>query len=408
MSMNKFKVQSVLVLLMTFVSMNPLFVALGIKGIYFLSGLVAFNVIFFGIAISRRLTILYGILTLFLITSTISTFLNNSFTPVVYSLFFSVTILSVASISKNQLVFITSIVSKLFYLLVFLAILAVIAHLFGVGPFFQLNYAGGRPISFYLGTFSSASTFVIRPSAIYDEPGAFSFFICIIVVLRSLLKFPEKGSYFLLFGGLITQSIVQVVFIAIFTLWLCFDRLGSLKVKSILKLLASLFMVASLSLIAYQSGILSWNLLRAASFVEIPELNPRYRAYAYILETLQANSGGVWAGFDSNCADRNAYCSDLDIGENILTPLSYGGVLSSWPYYLFIAASFLALLVSHNAILLIGVSLMLAQRPYLLEFPYSSLLALVLFAWFYRYKSSIDSFHKTCDSSEKQLIVKSL
>jgi len=307
---------------------------------------------------------------IFLVTASISSVYNNTPTPAVFALFFVLTFAAVIQTSHATAVRFVEIASRMFAVFIVMALIGVLYHLAGGGPLFSLVNADGRDNAFYLTTFSNAETFIIRPSAIYDEPGAFSFYICMVVAMRSLLGMSRKTSGWLLLGGLITQSITHVMFALLWVAWAALISPGR-KLKSANVFVAGAF-VAAAALI-YWIGVLDWALERALEFYENPWLNPRQRSFDDIVYGLR--EGGFWFGFDPQCTRRLAGCSDL--GENPLTPLIYGGMAAAWPYYLFLLAAFCAPLFSRSGLLYAGIGVLLLQRPYLLEFPYSAVFGLL-------------------------------
>lgn len=81
---------------------------------------------------------------------------------------------------------------------------------FGGEPILIIDNLDGRENGLYLTTLSTFNFFgVIRPSFIYDEPGAFSFILCATVALREVLGCSRKASYLLLIGGLVTFSMTH-------------------------------------------------------------------------------------------------------------------------------------------------------------------------------------------------------
>lgn len=84
----------------------------------------------------------------------------------------------------------------------------------------------GRENALYLTTMTNFWVGnVIRPSYIYDEPGAFSFLLCATVALRELLGKRFWPSLFLMLGGLITLSLTHLLIALLFLT----TRLGFVK-----------------------------------------------------------------------------------------------------------------------------------------------------------------------------------
>ena len=108
------------------------------------------------------------------------------------------------------------------FVLIFLCVGALLSFfyaLLGGAPLWGFPNPDGRENYLYLLSLTnSVWGGFIRPSAIYDEPGAFSFFICSVVTLRVLLGFDKKLTWFLALSGLITFSLAHIIFFVFFAL----------------------------------------------------------------------------------------------------------------------------------------------------------------------------------------------
>lgn len=371
------KFNLILAFILFFLVLNPIFNTFGIKGTYLLAVYLLTVLAKKTIKASEKYILIYLLIVLFLLTSLLSSHYNQTTTPFIFSVFFSITLLSLLQIDYTDAIFFIDKATTLFLYFLIFSLIGVLYHIAGGNPIFSLNNSDGRLNNFYLTTFSNAETFIIRPSAIYDEPGAFSFYICFLVVIRSILGLDEKKTIILLFGGLITQSITHLGFVLIWLIWYLIA-----KKKNLLnfKNFTMIVFIAFLSFIVYTSNIMSWAIERGLDFQENSWKNPRQRAYDEALGAIDSDYNKVIFGFDTECAKRTENC--FLYGENPLTPLGYGGILASWPYYGFIIFSVLSLFFSRNGMLYIGIAFLLLQRPYLLEFPYSSLFALLLIITF--------------------------
>ncbi len=96
----------------------------------------------------------------------------------------------------------------------------------GGPPILTITNLDGRENALYLATMSNTYIAgIIRPSFIYDEPGAFSFLLCATVALREVLGRSRPASYLLMIGGLITLSLTHMLITLIYLLF----RIGPLK-----------------------------------------------------------------------------------------------------------------------------------------------------------------------------------
>jgi hypothetical protein len=111
------------------------------------------------------------------------------------------------------------------------AILGFVYALNGGEPSLTIFNIDGRENGLYLSTMSNTILDgIIRPSFIYDEPGAFSFILCATVALREVLGLKRLPSYLLLIGGLITFSLAHILITFIYLVF----RIGLLKAGAIL------------------------------------------------------------------------------------------------------------------------------------------------------------------------------
>lgn len=122
------------------------------------------------------------------------------------------------------------------------AVVGLVYALGGGQPILSIVNIDGRENELYLTTMSNYNFLgVIRPSFIYDEPGAFSFILCATVALREVLGLPRRPSYLLLIGGLVTFSLIHLLITLIYFAF----RFGVLRTSALVaSLLVSLAPVA--------------------------------------------------------------------------------------------------------------------------------------------------------------------
>ncbi len=362
----------VLCFVVCFMATNPVFLALGLSGFVLLIVLAILTLMSMRVVVSGPYILGYALGAIYLITATCTAAYNATGTPLVFAGFFVLTCVTVIQIEYRVAVIFVELATKMFAIFIVLALIGVVYHGIGGEPLFVLTNPDGRDNSFYLTTFSNTVLLVLRPSAIYDEPGTFSFLICITVALRSLLGMSKRFSTILLLGGLVTQSITHVMFMAIWGAWAI--RSAGIRRKGLSRILEFGLLILSVWMI-YQSGVLDWSIERAIDYYENPWMNPRQRYFDNTLMALKDSPRSLWFGFDQNCIQRLPGCTEL--GENPLTPLIYGGMLAAWPYYAFLLFAFTSPLYLKNGLIYSAVGVLLLQRPYLMEFPYSATLALM-------------------------------
>lgn len=318
----------------------------------------------------------YFLTCFYLLTCSVGSIVNSSITPLLNCLIYIVTIYVITSLPKIYITKIIDFSTKIMILMIILAWLSIAYSILKFPSLFDIG-----DIGFYLFSFSKGlENGFLRPSGLYDEPGAFTFFICSLVICRGMVGYRDYKNWILLIGGLVTQSIVQVLFILCYLIWHIKKR-GVVNLK---KYTSSTFIVlgcAILFFIFFRSSLLEWMVERSLLFINEPLLNPRYRAFQAMLEQLKDNLWAIFFGFDINCINRDASCEAAIFGENILTPLIYGGLVVAWPYYLFLLISPFKLLRFWP--LMMGLSIMLLQRPYLLEFSYSATIIFIIITGFF-------------------------
>ena len=359
-------------LTIVYLSASPLVFTFKIKTsflilLFFLYSLYRNNIIY-----SSKFRVFYILISLFLFTNIITSLYNETFVPFYYSIFFSIVCFIALQVSFNVLNLLVDKLTSIFLFLLYGSWIAFVYFQFGGPSLFHLSNPDGRDSLFFLTTFSNTVD-PFRPAGIYDEPGAFSFFICLLVILRSLTKKSFKISALLLILGLITQSIAHFSFIIIWFLGLLFFDDSFSNVKSYKKVLTLVF-TSFILVFFYLSGLFDWALNRGLYYSENPDATGRIPALLNIYYEISGSVSKLLFGFSEGCVNRtNCY-----FGENVLTPLVYGGLLASWPYYLFLFILIVIPLFNRKYYYLFGLMLLLIQRPYFLELPYSLSICLIL------------------------------
>ena len=106
------------------------------------------------------------------------------------------------------------------YCLILLAISGFIFAFIGGVSESTITLQGGREVYLYLTTYTgSVNGNLIRPAAIFDEPGAFAMFITLSVALNEALRGKTRTSYIMIFGGLITGSFILFLIAIIFIIY---------------------------------------------------------------------------------------------------------------------------------------------------------------------------------------------
>lgn len=144
----------------------------------------------------------------FLITNNISMFFQYSIVP------FLILASSILVSNEQVLSKIVTYSSIIVFFGLFFSFISMIYGYFGGSSFGSYENPDGRIVQIYLGSGShtlSSPGSILRPNFIYDEPGAFSFVICAVCFLRTLLKKSTSVTVFLLIAGLITLSLAHML-----------------------------------------------------------------------------------------------------------------------------------------------------------------------------------------------------
>lgn len=272
-------------------------------------------------------------------------------------------------------------VATIFHLVMTLfAIVGFIYAASGGEAIFSIINEDGRDNGFYLATFSNTYLLgFIRPSGIYDEPGALSFILCAIALIRDSLGMNRKRTVTLLALGLITSSVAHLIFLIIFLA-------GSGIRLQIKFLIYALFLVAAI--LVFDTSLLTVFEELSSRFIIVDGAIAGDNRSDLILNALYYfNPSSAVFGLDSNCILNTAACEAMNYykyGENPLTPMIHYGLLLAFSYY-FALMLFVLYAVRTRSFAAFGFMLLLLQRPYVLSFGYSLLIVVCLFALHHSY-----------------------
>jgi hypothetical protein len=248
-----------------------------------------------------------------------------------------------------------------------------------IGFFYALM--GGTPIVTFLNpdsrthslflTTCTNSVFIgniIRPSGIYDEPGAFSFFICSICLLRSLVNKNDFVTFLLLLSGLITFSLTH------FLIFLCYLIHSAIKYRKKKHFFLLLTLTASSIIVIYvvlNSAIDELLLTRFDSYDDIIN-NNRTSQLKICLNLLDTKTF-----FLGQIADYNFDFTKLAkkygaFAENPLSPMILTGLITTWIYYLCLGSLLLAgILNKKYFFIFLSIIILFMQRPFFASRSYS-------------------------------------
>lgn len=239
----------------------------------------------------------------------------------------------------------------------------------------------GRNNYLFFTTFSNA-TFgqFIRPSGIFDEPGALSFFTCLTVASREALRMPRQGSVWLLTLGTITGSLAHLLFFAAFLFHFLLEKNRTMNAVSLLTATITIGFAALLFLHSSKLQLLLDFYQDRLQFLD-GRFAGDNRTDLFVNALSYLDTKTIIWGLDVNCILQTIACNPdqyLKYGENPLTMLVQYGLFLALPYYM------VTFYITFKAIkgknfLIFGVLLLLLQRPYVMNFGYSISIAIYIF-----------------------------
>jgi hypothetical protein len=291
-------------------------------------------------------------------------------------IYFIVSLYLVSKIDSNGMVKITVIGTRLVVLLMVGAYIATIYHWVGLPSVLEIQFENRR-LLLYLSTLSYIYDGYIRPSGIYDEPGALSFVICVVAYLRNRLDFNNRNTIIILFAGLVTGSLAHLIFLLVF---LVLSRksysLGAV-VRGIVLLLVALPLFVVVSDLRYFS-VLS----NRVSVTEEGRLTGDNRSQLLdsAFQILMDNEDAIMFGLGPQTESDIKWLSSVygEFETNPLSPVIRAGLIGGIWYYLFVGYYFVNSISSRRRLLMLSICLLLLQRPYVMNYGYSTMLLLIL------------------------------
>jgi hypothetical protein len=330
-----------------------------------------------GIATHRRIRPASLLIFAIVVVMSIANFLNwNDFRYLFYWIFFTCALFLVELSGKRGVDRFCSMATRLMLVLLIGAVFAFVLAGVGLPPAFTITNPDGQNYYFFYTSFTNTyDDNVIRAAGIYDEPGAFSMYICFIAALRHLLKRNRKTTWLILGLGFITFSLAHLVYVV-------FHFLAEQKSK---KRIFALFIFLALCLLAVVTSISADStvlLIRRLALTEDTNLFAGdnrslqlFNAWNQIID----NPSAILFGLDSTCVFNQTVCQEKfgALGENPLSPLAFGGVASESAFYVIVAMFLLSPFFGKQYLVIFGMGLLFLQRPYVMGFSYA-LLAVML------------------------------
>lgn len=290
-------------------------------------------------------------------------------------LYISISLFVASYFNKSILIKFVDASTFLHFAIVICAIVGFLYSASGGEALFSIVNEDGRENGFYLTTFSNTYLFgFIRPSGIYDEPGALSFMLCAISLLRDALGLDRRRTLLLLFLGLVTSSVAHLIFLIFYIV--------AAGIRNQIKFL--IYSLVFLTLIlAFDVSVLSVvNEFSSRLTIVDGSLSGDNRSDLLNNAISYLSTSVAFFGLDSNCILNNSSCESMNYlkyGENPLTPIVHYGILLSLPYYTaLILLIFFAIRV--RSLAAFGFALILLQRPYVLSYGYTLIIVICIYA----------------------------
>jgi hypothetical protein len=300
----------------------------------------------------------------------------NDFRYLFYWIFFICALLLVEMAGKEGIDRFCLVATRLTVVLLIGATASFVFAGLGLPPLFTITNPDGQDFYFFsTGFTNSYSDNFIRASAIYDEPGAFSMYICFVAAMRHLLDRDRKTTWLMLMLGFITFSLAHLIYV--FCHFLA-EQSSRKKIAIWLSLLVFLLFAAVTS-ISPESNIVLLSRLALTEDTNLFAGDNRSFQFLNALSRVAENPSSVFFGLDNTCVFSQAICQEKfgSLGENPLSPLAFGGLLSEGPYYIATIVFLLSPVFGRKYIVIFGMGLLFLQRPYVMGFSYS-LIAMVL------------------------------
>jgi hypothetical protein len=317
---------------------------------------------------------------IFLIASGITSLYYGTDLRILFApLFFIASLLLVDLANVENFRNLTQIASVLLMVFIVTSVLSVIYMFLGGSPILNFVNPDGRESAFFLFSLSNTpeivwkNTGVIRPSSIYDEPGALSFVICFVAAMRHILSLNRRTTWIILLGGLVTFSLAHIIYMLVH---LVSEEGGVKKIKYIVLVGAVVGAAIALNTDSKIVKILflsRFEVTKDGNF-EGDNRSKQLKVTAEMLDT----ESFFW-GLDGDCILDSVGCKDRYPGigaENPVAPLVYKGIFVSLAYYLILLIMLVLCFKNSKYWVFFGLVLLLFQRPYTMNMGYS-LMALI-------------------------------
>lgn len=281
--------------------------------------------------------------------------------------------------TENDVSEFVDIASSFMLLLCVGAVMSMLYVVLGGGPIWTFPNPDGRLNYVFFGTMTNSYWGgLIRPSGIFDEPGAFSFFICAVVTLRKLYNKSNNINWLLLGLGMVTLSIAHVVFIFFYFLS---ERLNLRRIL-IMSLTFFLFFMAlknSSSFELFEQVFLNRFQINDDGMLKGDNRSGSFLAAAQIL--MNNSEAVLWGLSPDSFLNSEEYMRSNglpEIGANPLSQLVRMGLILSCVYYTILFILFSTIRKGFKYFAVVGFALLLLQRDFIYVVSYSMFVVLIV------------------------------
>jgi len=350
-------------------ALSPIFPSVGVRGVYIYS--LVYLVSAYELIFNRKripLTSIYLCVVVFLGSCVAGLYWQNPKLAMV-SLFFigSVIIASLADRGAVQ-----TFITILTYFTVALLVLCWIGFFYkfqGGKGLFTIHNMDGRENIFYLTTFSNYAVLnTIRPSGIFDEPGALSFVVCALAALRNIYNRNDVVSISVLQLGTVVFGFTHYIFMLFYLMFMRNAPYGSR--------IFLLSVVVAINVAEYYILKDALDTLFMWKFNYSPDTNAisgdNRSTQAVLAFSKSSLSTMLWGIHPSGVLDINAFKRVFGgMSENPLGPLVTSGAFVSFPYYYILTSYVLKGLFSKENRIYLAIAILFVPRPYIASYGYS-------------------------------------
>lgn len=296
-------------------------------------------------------------------------------------IYFVLSILVVSELKKIEIKAFVELLTWVLLLVLFGAVLGILYAYFGGASIIEFANPDGRLNQLYLTTLTNSQIEnFIRPSGVFDEPGALSFVVCFIAALRHSTGGNKKITWIMLILGMVTMSVAHLIYMLLHAT----EELKSHKRAKDAFMFLGVVAIFSWVLVSFIHPI--QDILSALLFSRFTDDTLSTLGQDRVTTLLNAvgyiDINTFMFGLDSDCAVGFAHCTFdkgfENYGDNPLTLLVHWGGLLAFPYY-FVLVYLTFNSVRQRNFIMFGIMLLLLQRPYTMSYGYSILIVLTLF-----------------------------